>query len=614
MNSRVHRQRAWPRLSFALPLAVVAILLMGDVAQAQIRFVSYNIAQGRGDDAALAAVLEEASLDDRTGPAHPVSIFVFQEVTQDDFDWLSSTLGPDYTAGTYTNSNEDPYGGAQAMFYRANAVTEISSGHDGTFTGAGRRARRWRMRLAGFTDPVVEFYVYSGHLKAGNSSSNQDERVFGMTNILNNIDEITGTPAVVLCGDFNFYSASEPAYSLMLSGSIADFVDPLGEGSWSGAGNALKHTQSPRAVPGGGLASGGLDDRFDFLVPTSQLVGDRGFTLIEGTVRSMGNDGNHYDEAINDGPNSYYPGEPARSNDLADLLHDASDHLPVAADFRIPATLDAFMFNANFGTVIAGATVPLSVTVTNPSTPAYAGGGSSLQWYLDGTGTLTGVEGTGTLPPGQSESYSFSLTTGSDGAVSGDLLIRSDDPGVQNQPVSIPISGTVLRPADASFQETVDIDWSFASFTVQADTGVQVLEVPIWNFGWDAGQASLDLDGLSGLDPPFTFVDGLTTGITTSPALLRFALDTDDQSPGTIGDAFQILTSDADLPGATDQILNLSLSVTVEAASEPCPGDINDSGRTDVEDLLALLDGFGTLYDIDDILVCLGDWNCTTNP
>ena len=127
-------------------------------------------------------------------------------------------------------------------------------------------------------------------------------------------------------------------------------------------------------------------------------------------------------------------------------------------------------------------------------------------------------------------------------------------------------------------------------------------------------QARLNIDAVTGVDSPFSFVDGLTTGITSSPALLRFALDTDGREPGTVADALEIRASDEDFVGATDQVLNLSLSVSVEPAPVECPGDLNGSGTTDVEDLLALLKGFGTLYDVDDLLVCLGDWNCSTTP
>ncbi|MBG81224.1 MAG: hypothetical protein CMJ39_11035 [Phycisphaerae bacterium] len=607
-NSMV--SRAWAILALALSL----LLLPGQSAEAQIRVASYNVAQLRGEPDALEAVLDELSLDDRTGPAHPVSIFVFQEVTQSTFDALSEMLGEEYSAGTYTNSGEDNYGGAQAMFYRADTLIEIASGHDGTYTGAGRRARRWQMRLLGYNDPVVDFYVYSGHLKAGTTSGSSEERVFGMTNILNNMGEIPPGSHIILCGDFNFYNSNEDGYQLMVGHESIDIVDPQGNSNWTTGSSAIRHTQSPRTISAGGLASGGLDDRFDFHVSTANMADGQGLAMIDGTNRSVGNDGLHYNDAINDGNNTYYPSDVPRSNTLADNLHDASDHLPVSADYMIPAVMSASMFNADIGTIISGASFEFSVNVANLCAPAYPAGGSSMSWYLDGTGGMANVVGSGNLDPDSSQWVQVLVTPGIEGDIDGDLIVRSDDDFVQAEPAVIPVTGTVLRHADASFSEESDINWNVVSDTFAADSGIQTIEVPLWNFGWDSQQASLDLDGVSGLDAPFVFAGGLVEGLTDGQATLSFTLDTDGMAPGLVVDALQILASDQDLPGAEDQVLNLSLTITIdEAPPSGCVGDIDGSGQTDVEDLLAVLDGFATLYDVDDLLEVIGDWGCT-NP
>ena len=579
-------------------------------AHAQLRVVTYNIAQLRGTEAALADVLGELSNDDHAGEAFPVSILVFQEVTNSTHASLQTILGSEYSAATYTNSGEDNFGGAQAAFYRADTVVEVTSGHDGTYTGAGRRARRWKFRLVGYNDPVVEFYVYSGHLKAGTTSDSQEERVFGMENILSNITEIPADSHVIVCGDFNFYSSNESAYSIMLGHPSIDIIDPLGTSNWAGASGASKHTQSPRTISSGGLASGGLDDRFDFHVTTSNMADGEGLAMISSTIRAVGNDSQHYNDAINDGNNTYYPGDVTRSNSLADDLHDASDHLPVAAEYMIPAVMEASMFNSNFGTIITGGTVNLSVNIANTCEPVYESGGSDLAWYLDGTEAIQGVSGSGTLSSGANTWHPFEISPEAGGEVSGELLVRSDGDFVQGEPVSIPISGTVLRHSDASFSETNDINWTVSSHVLQVDTGIHLLEVPIWNYGWDTSQAALDLDSISGLDMPFVLAGGLISGITDSNAILQFNLDTTGLEPGTVADAMQVLVSDQDLPGATSQVLNLSLSVTLEETVGDCEGDLNDSGQTDVEDLLIVLDAFGSLYSIDDLLMVIADWDC----
>tara|TARA_Y100000589_G_scaffold246940_1_gene234861 strand:+ start:719 stop:2494 length:1776 start_codon:yes stop_codon:yes gene_type:complete len=589
-------------------MAMIAMITSS--THAQVRVVNYNIAQFRGNSAALAAVLGDMSNDDSAGQSHPVSIMVFQEVTQDSFNALTSMLTPVYTAATYTNTNEDSYGGAQAVFYRSDVVFEVPAGHDGTYTGAGRRARRWQFRLTGYDDPFVDFYVYSGHLKAGTGETNEDDRVFGIENIIDNVQEISGDPHVIICGDFNFYGNNEPAYQTLLNYGSIEIVDPLGTGNWAGAANASMHTQSPRDISDDGLAGGGMDDRFDFQVHTQNMSGDRGLKLIPGSMRAVGNDGNHYNEAINDGNNNYFPGETARSNALANNLHNASDHIPVMADYRIPAAMTAAMFNSSFGTIIAGGELELYVNVKNSSAPAYVGGGSDLAWYLEGSGGIQGVSGAGTLAPGVDQWVPFMITPSGSGQVTGSLLVKSDDEFVQGSPSVIPISGTVLRHADASFSFGSDNNFTVVSESFQSDTGIQIIEIPVWNNGWDAGQAALDLDSVTGVDSPFEIAGSLETGITDSPGSIEIAVDTDVLAAGQYADAMQLLASDEDLSGATDQTLSFSLVVTIEESPGGCEGDVNGSGQTDVEDLLEVLDGFGGVYDIDDLLGVIADWDC----
>ena len=131
----------------------------------------------------------------------------------------------------------------------------------------------------------------------------------------------------------------------------ASLVDPLGTDEWAGTDDASKHTQSPRKIRKGGLASGGMDDRFDFQFISSSLDDGKGLDIIEGSYHAMGNDGTHYDIAINDGDNSCFDGDTDRSNLLAQALHDASDHIPVVVDFEVTVvdagdkTVGAGVFN-----------------------------------------------------------------------------------------------------------------------------------------------------------------------------------------------------------------------------------------------------------------------------
>ncbi|MDP8203389.1 MAG: T9SS type A sorting domain-containing protein, partial [Candidatus Tenebribacter mawsonii] len=71
-----------------------------------------------------------------------------------------------------------------------------------------------------------------------------------------------------------------------------------------------------------------LDDRFDFIFSSYQLNNGSGLEYIDNTITSFGNDGLHFNLSINAGTNS------AVSQEVADALYNASDHLPVFADFN----------------------------------------------------------------------------------------------------------------------------------------------------------------------------------------------------------------------------------------------------------------------------------------
>ncbi len=311
-----------------------ATLLCTLSAQAQIRVVTYNIAKCVGEQEALDQVVDAASLDDSQGDAYPVSVFVFQEVSQGKEKVLHPMLGEVYSMGTYTNRNESTgraeSGGAQAMFYNSQQFEEVDDSHKDIFTGATRYADRWELKGIGENDGI-SLWVYGMHLKASKGSENKEQREFGASAILEDIATLPENANVIVCGDMNFYTVREPAYQAF----VKVLIDPLGTEEWSGEDDAEKHTQSPRAERSGGLIHGSLDDRFDFQFISKSLDDGKGLDIIDGSYRAMGNDGKHYDIAINDGDNSYFSNDKERSNKLANALHNASDHIPVIVDYDV---------------------------------------------------------------------------------------------------------------------------------------------------------------------------------------------------------------------------------------------------------------------------------------
>ena len=314
--------------------ALVFAFLCVTSTHAQLRVVSYNIAKCIGDHDALDAIIDATSLDDSHGEALPVSIFLFQEVSNGNEKIVHRFLGETYSMGTYTNKGEA--GGAQAMFYESTQLKEVVDSHADIFTGATRYADRWELQGIG-DNKGVSVWVYSMHLKASTGSENKEQRKFGANAILEDIATLPKGSHVIVVGDMNFYTVREPGYQSF----IQTLIDPLGTDEWAGADDAVKHTQSPRKVrapkgtPGSGLIHGGLDDRFDFQFISHSLQDGKGLDIVEGSYHSFGNDGAHYDIAINDGDNSFFKSDSQRANKLAEALHIASDHLPVIADYDV---------------------------------------------------------------------------------------------------------------------------------------------------------------------------------------------------------------------------------------------------------------------------------------
>ena len=130
----------------------------------------------------------------------------------------------------------------------------------------------------------------------------------------------------ILVGDLNLYRSTEPAYEkLLVQDGTGNFLDPIDfPGSWHESFTYRHiHTQSTRTVnlPDGG-SSGGLDDRFDFILSSQSIIDQGGIDYVEDSYWAYGNDGKHFNVAIIISP---YP----ISQQMAFDLHDVSDHLPV---------------------------------------------------------------------------------------------------------------------------------------------------------------------------------------------------------------------------------------------------------------------------------------------
>lgn len=183
-------------------------------------------------------------------------------------------------------------------------------------------------------------YTFVTHLKAGQGSDNEQQRL-AMIEVF--VDELANIPLnsyVLFGGDFNLYRSTEPAYQLMLSTQNAiTMEDPIdAPGNWTSSNYPFRevHTQSTREVTifGDGAGSG-MDDRFDFVLVSSNLKSSSSSLRYKtGSYKALGNNGTCYNQSItNCSVNNEVP------LSILQSLYFFSDHLPVVLELETDLTL-----------------------------------------------------------------------------------------------------------------------------------------------------------------------------------------------------------------------------------------------------------------------------------
>jgi endonuclease/exonuclease/phosphatase family metal-dependent hydrolase len=239
-------------------------------------------------------------------------------------------ISRDYTAGPFFNG----YDTDNAVYYRTDRVTLENTIRIITSL---RDINGYTFSINDHQDPSFRFTVFSAHLKASNTTADANRRYQETLKLAQYIANQDSNYFYAFAGDFNFYGAGEPGYKLLLDSLAVDLEDPLdARGEWyNDSSYTYLHTQSTRTtqLPDGG-ASGGLDDRFDFILLSHHMLRDSGpLTYVTGTYNAYGNDGKHFNGDINSGNNGVV------SATIADALYYASDHLPVMLELSYPTTL-----------------------------------------------------------------------------------------------------------------------------------------------------------------------------------------------------------------------------------------------------------------------------------
>jgi len=217
------------------------------------------------------------------------------------------------------------------------------------------------------TNPII-LNVFVTHLKSSNGTANQNVRFQQVLEFTDYLNTLSPDSYVILGADLNFYTASENGFQELVDGTnnitLADPADRVG--SWSNNANFLDvFTQSTRTQNGLGGATGGFDDRFDFIMTSENLLdNNEDIYYVDGSYRAYGNNNNSdcYNDDIND------PECAGADYNFAirDALYFMSDHLPVTVTLETTETLSLPDAVSQRFEIIGGTIIDDELQISNP--------------------------------------------------------------------------------------------------------------------------------------------------------------------------------------------------------------------------------------------------------
>ncbi len=302
-------------------ISILTILLLSATfihSQERVKIATYNILNYPNNTATknpkFQLIMNEMNPD----------ILVVQEILSQSAvnEFLNEVLSDEFGAGDFINGPDTD----NAIYFKDSLFQFIST----EFIAPSQGPRYISVFKLFHKITLDTLIIYSAHFKASSGSENEERRLneAATLRVLTNL--LPQGTDFLLVGDLNLYRSTEPAYErLLLQDGTGYFLDPIDfPGSWHESFTYRHiHTQSTRTANlGDGGSTGGLDDRFDFILSSQSIIDQGGIDYVEDSYWAYGNDGEHFNVAIIDTPY-------AISLEIAFALHDVSDHLPVVAEF-----------------------------------------------------------------------------------------------------------------------------------------------------------------------------------------------------------------------------------------------------------------------------------------
>lgn len=253
-------------------------------------------------------------------------------------DILTKVLNVDgvthYSQASYTNNSFSSL--VNMLFYNHNKFglhSQYTVTHDLSNNALVRVIDLYRLYykdpLLGTGGDTVYFTVVAAHLKAGDATSDEQDRADATEALMDYLENYPDDD-VILCGDLNMKTALEDGFQNLVNWSDASerFFDPVNAlGNWNNNGvYADYHTQSTRTTNtnSGCFSGGGMDDRFDVILLSDEVLNGTGpVHYVSGTYEALGNNGNLLNQPVNASNNFSVPAN------VLTALYEMSDHLPV---------------------------------------------------------------------------------------------------------------------------------------------------------------------------------------------------------------------------------------------------------------------------------------------
>ncbi|HLV15124.1 MAG TPA: T9SS type A sorting domain-containing protein [Xanthomarina sp.] len=247
---------------------------------------------------------------------------------------LQSRVSEDFESAVFTYNTSDDNTGNQndlqnLMFYNSSKFI-LESQHE--VPTLYRDFNHYKLKLNSTNQSTNPVYlnVIVCHLKASSGANNQALRLEMVQDLTTYLNGFPANSNVMLAGDLNVYSHLEPAISELLhTENNIVFADPADRmGNWHNNTEYLDmFTQSTRNQTGLGGASGGFDDRFDFILTSTNMLSEQDIYYVDNSYKAYGNNGNLdcYNQEIKD---DFCEGVDF-SSEIRDALYYFSDHLPV---------------------------------------------------------------------------------------------------------------------------------------------------------------------------------------------------------------------------------------------------------------------------------------------